>query len=134
KVNFIDITVVLSANYNTGQTFGPAAASSLTGGGHTASAASTAIAEATTVGVPGDGKVDFEYNPVTGDVKFRPDGAIFQTTGGANSFVSSILLQSDSGILKPGGASAAMQNTAGFTGSPTQVSGAILNNPGFTDG
>src|SRR5204862_4237480 len=84
--------------------------------------------------VAGDGKPDFEYNPLTGDVKFRPDGASFQTSGGTASFVSSILLQSDSGILKPGGATAALQNTAGFTGDPTQISGAILSNPGFTDG
>src|SRR5207302_1212798 len=82
----------------------------------------------------GDGKPDFEYNIVTGEMRFRPDGASFQTTGGANSFVSSLLITSDSGILKPGGASAAMQNTAGFTGDPTLISGAIPNTPGFTDG
>src|SRR5437879_663777 len=69
-VDFFDLSLVLSANYNKGTTYGPSAAAakvtpSLTGAGHAASTASSAIAEATTIGIGGDGKPDFEYNPLT---------------------------------------------------------------------
>jgi autotransporter-associated beta strand protein len=162
KVDFFDITVVLSANYNTGQVFGPSRAaaaavaaagptraaapagisvaaastssSTLSGSGHTASSASSAIAQATTIGTPGDGKPDFEYNPATGDLKFRTDGGVFTTTGGTSSFVSSLTISSASGILIPSGATGPFANGTGATLTANLLSSALTNTPGFSDG
>jgi autotransporter-associated beta strand protein len=139
KVDFFDLTIILSSNYNTGQTFGPAALSaaaaapSLSGAHHAASSA-RAIAAATTIGAPGDGKPDFEYNPQTGDLKFRTDGGTFTTTGGASSFVSSLTIASAAGALLPGGASATFAGGTGATLTSTLLSSALTNTPGFTDG
>jgi autotransporter-associated beta strand protein len=139
KVDFFDLSIILSSNYNTGQTFGPAALSapaaapSLSGSHHAASSAS-AIASATTIGTFGDGKPDFEYNPQTGDLKFRTDGGTFTTTGGAASFVSSLTIASAAGGLVPGGASAAFAGGTGATITSTLLSSALTNSPGFTDG
>jgi hypothetical protein len=136
KVDFFDISLILSANYNTGQIFGPAAsaaAPSLSGSHHTASTAS-AVAASTTIGVPGDGKPDFEYNPATGDLRFRTDGGNFTTTGGSASFVSSLTISSASGILLGGGASAAFAGGTGATLTSTLLSSALTNSPGFGDG
>jgi hypothetical protein len=137
KVDFFDISLLLSANYNTGQTFGPAAsaaaAPSLSGSHHTASSAS-AVAASTTIGVPSDGKPDFEYNPLTGDLRFRTDGGAFTTTGGSASFVSSLTISSASGILLGGGASAAFAGGTGATLTSTLLSSALTNSPGFSDG
>jgi hypothetical protein len=136
KVDFFDISLLLSANYNTGQTFGPAsaaAAPSLSGSHHTASTTS-AVAASTTPGVPGDGKPDFEYNPLTGDLRFRTDGGTFTTTGGSASFVSSLTISSASGALIGSGASAAFAGGTGATLTSTLLSSALTNSPGFTDG
>jgi hypothetical protein len=136
KVDFFDITVVLSANYNTGVTFSSAAARaapSLTRGTATA-APGAATPASTTIGVPGDGKPDFEYNPITGDLKFRTDGGTFTTTGGSASFVSSLTISSASGILLGGGASAAFAGGTGATLTSTLLSSALTNSPGFSDG
>jgi hypothetical protein len=150
QVDFFDIVLLLSANYNSGQTFGPghaglAAAAAAAGkatpslttnsaAGHSASVASSAIAASTTVGTPGDGKPDFEYNPQTGDLKFRTDGGNFTTTGGSASFVSSLTISSASGILMGGGASAAFAGGTGATLTSTLLSSALTNSPGFSDG
>jgi autotransporter-associated beta strand protein len=147
QVDFFDIVLLLSANYNSGQTFGPGhaglaaaaagkATPSLTSNsaGHSASVASSAIAAATTIGTPGDGKPDFEYNPQTGDLKFRTDGGNFTTTGGSASFVSSLTISSASGILMGGGASAAFAGGTGATLTSTLLSSALTNSPGFSDG
>jgi autotransporter-associated beta strand protein len=149
QVDFFDIVLLLSANYNSGQFFGPGhagglaapaaaaagkATPSLTSGGHSASVASSAIAASTTIGTQGDGKPDFEYNPQTGDLKFRTDGGNFTTTGGSASFVSSLTISSASGILLGGGASAAFAGGTGATLTSTLLSSALTNSPGFSDG
>jgi autotransporter-associated beta strand protein len=132
-VDFFDIVLLLSANYNTGQTFGPAAARAVPALTHGASPTGV-VASATTIGVPGDGKPDFEYNPLTGDLKFRTDGGTFTTTGGSASFVSSLTISSASGILLGGGASAAFAGGTGATLTSTLLSSALTNSPGFSDG
>jgi hypothetical protein len=135
-VDFFDIVLLLSANYNSGQIFGPAAAHatpSLTGAVHHASSTGV-VAAATTVGTLGDGKPDFEYNPLTGDLRFRTDGGTFTTTGGSASFVSSLTISSASGILLGGGASAAFAGGTGATLTSTLLSSALTNSPGFSDG
>jgi hypothetical protein len=135
KVDFFDLALLLSANYNSGQTYlgaqagaGPSAAPSFSGSHHTTFSAST------TIGVPGDGKPDFEYNPATGDLRFRTDGGTFTTTGGSGSFVSSLTISSASGILLGGGASAAFAGGTGATLTSTLLSSALTNSPGFGDG
>jgi autotransporter-associated beta strand protein len=133
KVDFFDITVILSANYNTGQSFGPATARAVPALTHGAAPAG-AIASATTVGVPGDGKPDFEYNPLTGDLRFRTDGGNFTTTGGTSSFVSSLTISSAGGILIPGGTSNPFANGTGATLTANLLSSALTNTPGFSDG
>jgi hypothetical protein len=134
-VDFFDIVLLLSANYNTGQTFGPArAAPTLASSARVAAPTSAAIASATTIGTPGDGKPDFEYNPLTGDLKFRTDGGTFTTTGGSTSFVSSLTISSASGILLGSGASAAFAGGTGATLTSTLLSSALTNSPGFSDG
>jgi hypothetical protein len=136
KVDFFDIVLLLSANYNTGVKFGPAGAgavATLSGAGHAASPTG-AVASATTIGAPGDGKPDFEYNPLTGDLRFRTDGGTFTTTGGSASFVSSLTITSASGALLSGGASAGFAGGTGATLTPTLLSSALTNSPGFTDG
>jgi hypothetical protein len=143
-VDFFDIVLLLSANYNSGQVFGPAATAataattaratpSLTSAAHHASSTGV-VASATTIGVPGDGKPDFEYNPATGDLRFRTDGGNFTTTGGSASFVSSLTISSASGILLGGGASAAFAGGTGATLTSTLLSSALTNSPGFGDG
>jgi hypothetical protein len=136
KVDFFDLSLLLSANYNTGQTFGPAAAPaaahSLSGSHHTASTAS-AVAASTTIGVPGDGKPDFEYNPTNGDLRFRTDGGTFTTTAGTSSFVSSLTISSASGILLPAGAYNPFATGTGATQTSTLLSSALTNTPGFSD-
>jgi autotransporter-associated beta strand protein len=146
KVDFFDIVLLLSANYNTGKTYGPAAAGgaaaaasaaaagTLTGSGHSASTASSAIAQSTTVGTPGDGKPDFAYNPATGHLTFMTDGGTFTTTGGSASFVSSLTISSASGELIGAGASSAFAGGTGATLTSTLLSSALTNSPGFTDG
>jgi hypothetical protein len=147
KVDFFDIVLLLSANYNTHATYGPgtaasgggpaaAAPASLSGkgGGHTASTASSAIASATTVGVTGDGKPDFRYDPTTGHLFFQTDGGVFTTTGGSASFVTSLTISSTNGILLPGGASDAFKNGVGATLTTTLLSSALTQSPGFSDG
>jgi uncharacterized protein YkwD len=141
KVDFFDLSLVLSANYNTGETF-PAqaggsaakAGATLTGSAHTASSASSAIAQATTVGTVGDGKPDFVYNPATGHLTFATDGGVFTTTGGAPSFVSSLTISSASGELIGAGASSTFAGGTGATLTSTLLSSALTNSPGFTDG
>jgi hypothetical protein len=136
-VDFFDIVTVLSANYNTGQKFGPAGASAtptLSGASSHVASTTAVIAAATTIGAPGDGKPDFEYNPLTGDLKFRTDGGTFTTTGGSASFVSSLTISSASGILLGGGASAAFAGGTGATLTSTLLSSALTNSPGFSDG
>jgi hypothetical protein len=146
KVDFFDLTVILSGNYNTGEAFGAAgarsasaaaaAARTLTGATRAAAPAgiSVAAAAATTVGMAGDGKPDFEYNPATGDLRFRTDGGTFTTTGGQSSFVSSLTISSASGILLGGGASATFAGGTGATLTSTLLSSALTNSPGFSDG
>jgi hypothetical protein len=141
KVDFFDLSLILSANYNTGETFNAAAAAaaahatpSLTGATHHASSTSMVSAAATTIGTPGDGKPDFEYNPVTGDLRFRTDGGTFTTTGGTSSFVSSLTISSASGALIPGGASNVFSNGTGATLTANLLSSALTNTPGFSDG
>jgi hypothetical protein len=134
-VDFFDIVLLLSANYNSGQVFGPAAARatpSLTSPHHTATPTGV-VASATTIGAPGDGKPDFEYNPLTGDLRFRTDGGTFTTTGGSASFVSSLTISSASGILLPGGASSPFATGTGATLTSTLLSSALTNSPGFSD-
>jgi hypothetical protein len=133
KVDFFDITVILSANYNTGQHFGPASATPTLTGGHSASPTGV-IAAATTIGVSGDGKPDFEYDPATGHLRFRTDGGVFTTTGGTSSFVSSLTISSASGILISGGASPVFSNGTGATLTANLLSSALTNTPGFSDG
>jgi hypothetical protein len=135
KVDFFDIVLLLSANYNTGVKFGPAgvAAPTLSGAPHAAST-SSAVASATTIGVIGDGKPDFEYDPATGHLRFRADGGTFTTTGGTASFVSSLTISSTNGILLSGGASAAFANGVGATLTSTLMSSALTQSPGFGDG
>src|SRR5262249_9660057 len=72
KSDFSDTSTLLPATYNPGQISGPAApaaaaaaAPSLSASHHIASSTS-AVAASTTIGVPGDGKPDFEYDPATG--------------------------------------------------------------------
>jgi T5SS/PEP-CTERM-associated repeat protein len=129
-VDFFDIVLLLSANYNSGQTYlganAHAAAPTLTRG--------AAIPSSTTIGTPGDGKPDFEYNPQTGDLKFRTDGTAFTTTGGSASFVSSLTISSATGILLPGGASSPFAGGTGATLTSTLLSSALTNSPGFSDG
>jgi hypothetical protein len=149
KVDFFDLTVILSGNYNTGETFGAATAGAapaartaatgtgtLSGAGRTRAAAPAGIAVAavTSIGTAGDGKPDFEYNPATGDLRFRSDGGTFSTTGGAASFVSSLTISSTGGILMAGGASATFAGGTGATLTSTLLSSALTNAPGFTDG
>jgi autotransporter-associated beta strand protein len=132
-VDFFDITTLLSANYNTGQTFGPSrAVPSLTSPSQ--HAFSSGMASATVIGVPGDGKPDFEYDPATGHLRFRTDGGTFTTTGGTSSFVSSLTISSTGGILIPGGASSPFANGTGATLTSTLLSSALTNSPGFSDG
>jgi autotransporter-associated beta strand protein len=134
-VDFFDIVLLLSANYNTGQIFGPSAARavpSLTHAPHVA-AATGVVAAATTIGTPGDGKPDFEYDPATGHLRFRTDGGTFTTTGGTSSFVSSLTISSAGGILIPGGASAVFANGTGATLTANLMSSALTNTPGFAD-
>jgi hypothetical protein len=136
-VDFFDIVLLLSANYNTGQSFGPAAAAHAAApslsGSHKAASAS-AVASATTIGVPGDGKPDFFYNPITGHLIFFTDGGNFTTTGGTASFISSLTISSTNGILLSGGASAAFANGVGATLTSTLLSSALTQSPGFGDG
>jgi autotransporter-associated beta strand protein len=132
-VDFFDITVILSANYNTGQHFGPASAPPTLTGGHAASPTGV-VPAATTIGVSGDGKPDFEYDPATGHLRFRTDGGTFTTTGGTSSFVSSLTISSASGILLTGGSSAVFSNGTGATLTANLLSSALTNTPGFSDG
>jgi hypothetical protein len=161
RVDFFDLTVILSGNYNTGETFGAAAAAAgpapaarsasaaaaatrtLTGSvSRVAAPAGIAVAaanrlgssQATTIGVVGGGKPDFEYDPATGDLRFRTNGGVFTTTGGQASFVSSLTISSAGGILTPGGASGAFAGGTGATLTSTLLSSALTNSPGFTDG
>jgi hypothetical protein len=137
-VDFFDLTVVLSTNYNSGETFGGAAAAAkavtptLTGR-HGAAAGAKAVSSAATIGVKGDGLIDFEYDPATGDVKFKLDGQTLTTTGGQASFISSLTIQSVSGQLKPGNASGEFKGGTGLTTTPNLLASALTNAPGFTD-
>jgi hypothetical protein len=131
KVDFFDLSLILSSNYNTGETYLGAATKSA--GATTPSLTGKAIAAGTTHGVTGDAKPDFSYNPGTGDVTFFADGATFTTTGGQASFVSSLVISSASGMLLPGGASAAFAGGTGATLTSTLLSSALTNSPGFTD-
>jgi hypothetical protein len=142
QVDFFDIVQILSANYNSGQVFGPApaaprAAPSLT---HAARAATAVIASATpsasataSAAATGDPTM-FDYNPSTGDLRFRANGAIFTTAGGQPSFVSSLVISSASGLLKPAGASSAFAGGTGATLTTTLLASALTSSPGFTDG
>jgi hypothetical protein len=98
---------------------------------HTIAAA--AVPAATTVGVAGDGKPDFQYDPATGHLFFRTDGGTFTTTGGASSFVSSLTISSAGGNLIPTGASNVFSNGTGATLTANLLSSALTNTPGFTD-
>jgi hypothetical protein len=141
KTDFNDIIYVLSANYNTGQTFGPShakgaavlAATSATPT-LTGVTSASAVASATTIGTTGDGKPDFEYNSLTGDLRFKFDGANFTTTGGAASFVGTISITSLSGRFLAQGVSAAFAGGAGAIVTSTVLSSALATSPGFTDG
>jgi hypothetical protein len=88
----------------------------------------------TTIGVAGDGKPDFQYNPSSGDVVFFTDGGAFTTTGGAASFVSSLTIASAGGNLIPGAATPAFQGGTGATLTTTLLSSAITASPGFYGG
>jgi hypothetical protein len=115
------------------------AALSLAGIGATTAATASAdppfiLPAATTIGVAGDGKPDFQYNPSNGDVLFFTDGGTFTTTGGAPSFVSSLSIASASGTLIPGGAMPAFQGGTGATLTTALLASAITASPGFTDG
>jgi hypothetical protein len=88
---------------------------------------------AITIGVPGDGRPEMQYDPFTGHVFFRTDGGSFTTTGGSPSFVCSLILRSDAGILNANGASVALQSSTGFTADPHLISGSLTFMPGFTD-
>jgi hypothetical protein len=128
RVDFFDLSLILSSNYNTGEKYAGAAAAA------TSSLGAKAIAASTTIGPPGDGKPDFDYNPITGHLYFHTDGGTFTTTGGQASFVSSLVVTSSSGILTPGGASATFAGGTGATLTSTLLSSALTNSPGFTDG
>jgi hypothetical protein len=146
QVDFFDIVLLLSANYNSGQVFGPAAAApraapslthparaatpSVTGAIASATKSSSATAAATTTGDP----TMFDYDPSTGDLRFRANDAIFTTTGGQPSFVSSLVISSASGLLKPAGASLAFANGTGATLTSTLLASAMTSSPGFPDG
>src|SRR5205807_5224286 len=101
-----------------------------------------AVAAGTTIGTPGDGKPDFIYNPVTGDLTFVCDGASLTTTGGAASFVSSISVSSTSGKVlivpvgstTPANVNPKFYNGSGVTLTSTLLASAITGTPGFTDG
>jgi hypothetical protein len=86
------------------------------------------------VGTVGDGKVDFLYNNSTGDITLLIDGATLTTTGGQPSFISSITIQSASGLLKPQGASAGFKGGTGLTTTANLLASALTNAPGFTEG
>jgi hypothetical protein len=135
KVDFFDIVLLLSANYNSGQSYlgAHAASPTLTSGAAHLATSSSAIASATTIGVSGDGKPDFEYDPATGHLRFRTDGGTFTTTGGTSSFVSSLTISSAGGILIPGGASGPFANGTGATLTANLMSSALTNTPGFAD-
>jgi autotransporter-associated beta strand protein len=131
-VDFFDIVLLLSANYNSGQNYLGAAANhsgtpALT---HKAGVASSGVVlpSATTLGTSGDGKPDFAYNPNTGDLKFFIDGKSVPT------FISSLAVQSTSGMLLPAGASSAMAGSVGATLTASTIAGSLTNSPGFSDG
>src|SRR5262249_38728587 len=126
KVDFFDIVLLLSANYNSGQTYLGARSASPT-------LSRGVVASATTIGAPGDGKADFEYDPATGHLRFRTDGGAFTTTGGSASFISSLTISSTGGILQPAGASTTFAGGTGATLTSTLLSSALTNSPGFTD-
>ena len=98
-----------------------------------AASAASAVSSATIIGSVGDGKIDFEYDPATGDVKFKIDGQVLTTTGGAASFISSLTLQSVGGKLKPGGLTDAFKGGTGLTTTANLLASALTNAPGFVD-
>jgi hypothetical protein len=136
KVDFFDIVLLLSANYNSGQSYlgAHAASPTLTSAAAHIASSSGAMASATTIGVGGDGKPDFQYDPATGHLRFRTDGGIFTTTGGSSSFVSSLTISSASSILISAGASNPFATGTGATLTSTLLSSALTNTPGFSDG
>jgi hypothetical protein len=94
----------------------------------------SAVSSAVTLGIVGDGKPDFIYDPLTGDLTFSPDGAHFTTTGGVPSFVSALTVASLSGDLLFNNVTPTYKLGVGATLTPTLISSAITNSPGFSDG
>ena len=134
----LNSSMVSAAGLNNAEYFvnkGPADASdpiSIIPSAHVASA--SAVSAATTIGVPGDNKIDFVYDPSTGDLKFSIDNQTLTTTGGQASFVSSLTIQSISGQLKGDQASAAFKGGTGVTTTANLLASALTNAPGFTEG
>ena len=153
-VNFDDISLVLAFNYNNNQVFPAqsaaqaqskltalqsapaktASASTLTGRGAAATAAATPAANSS-IGTTGDGAPDFVYNPNTGDLTLILDGLNPVDNTGAQSFVTSVQLNSVSGlfITTPNGT----VHTSGWSGktlASTKIAGALTDDPGFANG
>jgi hypothetical protein len=126
SVDFFDIVTLLSANYNSGEVLASASAS--------ARAAPSLSGAALRPPMPFSNPPFFSYNPANGDVRFYTRNAVFTTTGGQASFVCSLVIDSASGLLKPGGASRAFANGTGATLYTSLLSSALTNSPGFTDG
>jgi hypothetical protein len=86
------------------------------------------------IGAVGDGKPDFIYDPLTGDLTFSPDGAHFTSTGGASSFVNALTIASLSGDLLFNNVSPTYKLGVGLTLTPTLLASSITSSPGMTDG
>ena len=94
-------------------------------------AASPAV---TTIGVTGDGKPDFAYNVLNGDLTFILDGLQPTKTGPAPSFISSLSIGSASGILIPAKTNPIMAGGTGATITTNLIVSGLTNSPGYADG
>ena len=91
--------------------------------------------QTTTLGVTGDGKADFLYDPATGDVRFMLDGYHpIQPLTGAPSFVATFEIRSASGLLLPLNAAPAILNSGLNTLRSNFIGGVLASSPGFYDG
>lgn len=118
-VNSADISAMIAAGeYNAGQYADSSAPAAL---------AARSPVSLTTLGTSGDGKLDLEYNPATGDVRLRQDSA----TGGTGSKLGELRLLSSSGQL--------LAANSTFTGafdtvSANELDGLKFNPQFFADG
>ena len=88
----------------------------------------------TLLGVIGDGKPDFVYDPMTGDLSFSLDGASMVNKNGTASGIGDLSVQSLAGQLLFNNATPGFKSGEVVTLTPTFLFSTHLNRPGFPDG